>query len=70
MPLIFLILAVILAISGFSAYFIGAKVHSSLVKASNKNARVLSVVTGVVSFLIIITVIFYLILNNIPFGRE
>ncbi len=69
MGLLIFAAAVIFAISGFAAYFIGLKVYRNLAKAANKNAKVLSAVTGVLSFLIIAAGIFYLILINLDFHR-
>ncbi|HWB26591.1 MAG TPA: hypothetical protein VG738_14000 [Chitinophagaceae bacterium] len=69
MAIIVFILLIILAISGFSAYYIGLKVHGSLAKTGNKNAMLFSIITGVVSFLVILCGISFLIIINLDFHR-
>lgn len=63
------ILFLVLGICAFSGYFIGIKLYRNLVKNENKNARVLSIITGIFSFLFILAGIVYLFLVNLDFHR-
>lgn len=64
---LFIILPTIIALT--AAYFISLFTRNKLRKADNKNAKIISVVTFLVSFLVIIIAIFALIAYNIEIGR-
>lgn len=69
MELIFLFLILPIGIALTAAYFISLFTRNKLRKTENKNVKLISVMTFIGSFLIIIVAIFALIFSNIEIGR-
>ncbi len=60
---------VILAVTAFASYFVSSRLYRKLVKSANKYPVLLSVLTFVGVFLIIIAAILFIIVSNMSFER-
>lgn len=69
MELVFLFLILPIGIALIAAYFISLFTRKKLRKTENKNIKLISVITFIGSFLIIITAIFALMVYNIEIRR-
>lgn len=69
MGLGFLLLFLVLFLSGWASYAIGRVVHKKLIQAGNGSAKVLGALTTIGSFIIIMAAIVFLIIYNVPLGR-
>jgi len=69
MDILALVFIFLVGISAFSGYFIGIKLYRSLVRAANKGALAISVITGIFSSVVIFTGIALLFISNIDFHR-
>ncbi|MEP6676744.1 MAG: hypothetical protein ABJA78_16410 [Ferruginibacter sp.] len=65
-----LLILIVLPISAWIAYIIGARTYKSLIKQDNKHPRLIQVIVSLVCFAALFCLITFVILINFRFSRE
>jgi hypothetical protein len=69
MALLIFIFVFVLALSALGSHFVSTQVYKRQVKAGNRSATTIRVVTFIFSFLLIWAIIYYILISSFAFRR-